>query len=190
MFQAKGLLLQPTTGYLISQPEWRWFEIFSLKLNRENTWLPAFLMCKAFFQLTCFPEMALWNQKQGNFALLGQKNFLFTYNDNSHNIIIHVWVNTLNLQGLVFTAAKFLLILIQTHFLKKWLNASQKLPYFKSLLLLPIKYRTKSQKEPGLHSRRLEERRGAQEGDMLSLPSHVSLSQPHSFLHPLLRSAC
>ena len=124
MFQAKGLLLQPTTGYLIPQPEWRWFEIFSLKLNRENTWLPAFLMCKAFFQLTCFPEMALWNQKQGSFALLGQKNFLFTYNDNSHNIIIHVWVNTLNLQGLVFTAAKFLLILIQNHFLKKWLNAS------------------------------------------------------------------
>lgn len=76
-------------------------------------------MCKAFFQLTCFPEMALWNQKQGSFALLGQKNFLFTYNDNSHNIIIHVRVNTLNLQGLVFTAAKFLLILIQTHFLKK-----------------------------------------------------------------------
>lgn len=94
MFQARGLLLQPTTGYLIPQPEWRWFEIFSLKLNRENTWLPASLMCKAFFQLTCFPETALWNQKQGSYAFVGAKNFLFTYNDNSHNNNIHVWVNT------------------------------------------------------------------------------------------------
>ena len=73
MFQAKGLLLQPPTGYLIPQPEWRWFEIFSLKLNRENTWLPAFLMCKAFFQITCFPETVLWNQKQGSFAFVGAK---------------------------------------------------------------------------------------------------------------------